>query len=497
MFNIAHAGGPRITSIRALCNATIFRTADITINDWPGDIVLLRRTAEAELPHWHLMQGYYWPKFWDSAPFASNLKYASEGFQGDPLLEPTIPDVLADMAAHEQDKPNKRVKVQAIAYKHFFGALHCSDLQFTLERRILTYAPHTAELLKDFEWPDHFRFLQQHRGQVCSAVWKTYCNSWSTSSRYHDGIIRFCIFGCHNATDALDHYIDCPRLWRSVNKHTRGPKGRSTTDRLALSGPAGNNNVSKLAVAFHTYHAVRLGHFSEIVHAHFARDYRSLARLTQEIASAEAIAVDGDEIITPQDGEKANEHNYAEQDQPEHGRRRDSRRRDLGIGERRRRSPPPPPPPAPENDAEINDTSSAQSSRSNEIFPKSQLGSTGGAAAPAEQAGTGSGSTCFAQTPTCTSPGNSPNRFGLSNQNLRRLIPTPSSRIESTSTLLTENSINCNGGGRLITQTSSEVCADRQTDRQAGRQTDTHVYTYMYMYSLTYLYRKRARERES
>ena len=80
------------------------------------------------------MQGYYWPKFWDSQPCASNLKCASEGFQGDPLLEPTIPDVLTDMQAYEDERPNKRVKVQAIAYKHFFGALHGSDLQFNFER---------------------------------------------------------------------------------------------------------------------------------------------------------------------------------------------------------------------------------------------------------------------------------------------------------------------------------------------------------------------------
>ena len=46
---------------------------------------------------------------------------------------------------------------------------------------------------------------------------KTWSNGWATSSRYHEGLVLPCLFGCNSCSDSLEHYLHCTHLlamWR-------------------------------------------------------------------------------------------------------------------------------------------------------------------------------------------------------------------------------------------------------------------------------------------
>ena len=45
-----------------------------------------------------------------------------------------------------------------------------------------------------------------------SQVLKTWCNSWSTSYRYHEGTRLPCLLGCADKPDNQIHYASCPRM---------------------------------------------------------------------------------------------------------------------------------------------------------------------------------------------------------------------------------------------------------------------------------------------
>ena len=54
---------------------------------------------------------------------------------------------------------------------------------------------------------------------------RTLCNSWVTSSRFHEAVLLPCIFGCgclgpllpgNSCKDYLTHYLSCSRLWDVV-----------------------------------------------------------------------------------------------------------------------------------------------------------------------------------------------------------------------------------------------------------------------------------------
>ena len=100
---------------------------------------------------------------------------------------------------------------------------------------------------------------------IRTIVIKTICNSWCTSSRYHEAIQHHCIFGCNAcqpcagspAFDQLCHYLICPRLWSIVAQVSGLPIGSTACARLGVSMEW--IDLRLLALAHHIYHTLKLG----------------------------------------------------------------------------------------------------------------------------------------------------------------------------------------------------------------------------------------------
>ena len=90
--------------------------------------------------------------------------------------------------------------------------------------------------------------------QAVVTIMKTYANAWTTSKRFHAQVIDPCKFGC-DAVDSLTHYIQCERLWVSIDNVIIG-RERNMCERLLLHAPTREAAVA-LQAAFHVYHATR------------------------------------------------------------------------------------------------------------------------------------------------------------------------------------------------------------------------------------------------
>ena len=96
-------------------------------------------------------------------------------------------------------------------------------------------------------------------------VIKSVCNSWVTSSRYHESVLLPCIFGCNSncprpkddhAADDVHHYIRCPALWSvigSVMQTSNPPLPEQRLCLTALADPRG------IVLAHGIYHAIKRG----------------------------------------------------------------------------------------------------------------------------------------------------------------------------------------------------------------------------------------------
>ena len=89
-------------------------------------------------------------------------------------------------------------------------------------------------------------------------VIRTWVNSWSTSTRYHEDPVPPCLFGCVNLPDSLQHYLACAPMNRIVDSHILRYRPTHPLNRLGLHIPS-KEGFLELAATFHAYHAVKLG----------------------------------------------------------------------------------------------------------------------------------------------------------------------------------------------------------------------------------------------
>ena len=102
---------------------------------------------------------------------------------------------------------------------------------------------------------------------VAVKVLKGWTNGWATSKRYsnNDDKILPCIFGCHNYTDDLAHYLQCPHLyaiWKFMLNPDDLPEppnphvSEFPLQRWGLVEPC-VDKFKSIACVFSGYHAVR------------------------------------------------------------------------------------------------------------------------------------------------------------------------------------------------------------------------------------------------
>ena len=107
--------------------------------------------------------------------------------------------------------------------------------------------------------------------------------SWATSDRYHEEVRLPCLFGCE-AKDELAHYLECPILWAFVNSAEKAHPDQwscAPQERACFVHPD-IRSLKCLAVAYRSYHALRLGNKDKVARAVLNFEFDSLHELFLE-----------------------------------------------------------------------------------------------------------------------------------------------------------------------------------------------------------------------
>ena len=256
IFNLHTAGGPRIASGKAMAAAAMMRAATVTVTSWARSKQWLIEQAHEHLPVVLWMKGVYWPAICDSPAFAVSLAAAAGCFPAEGTLQSGA--LNARVLMDKQRRANKKaiVKVQSLATKCIREALYTNTLHGLFAKRLSALLPNNMAELVHVDWNKICSLLRSMRMHSAMCVIKTFTNSWPTTARYHHDTVLQCIFGCGNRCDELEHYLQCPRLWRVVRVHTAGREPSDPLERLALVNP-NTANLTEICIAFTVYHAVR------------------------------------------------------------------------------------------------------------------------------------------------------------------------------------------------------------------------------------------------
>ena len=103
-------------------------------------------------------------------------------------------------------------------------------------------------------------FLCRHfRQHEAMRILKTWVNGWATSHRMHAGTKLFCLFGCQDQLDSMNHYIHCPFWLFLLSKTTLDSKPSPSSCPLTRLGlvDQSEDSLKSVACSFAAYHAVK------------------------------------------------------------------------------------------------------------------------------------------------------------------------------------------------------------------------------------------------
>ena len=166
--------------------------------------------------------------------------------------------------------------------------LHPLGLAKLFEKRLATTFCSLFPTAFTVDWASVFLLLRRGSMHGAMCFLETIANSWTTSTRYHDGVLDYCLFGCRNAPDDLANYIRCVRLWTEIDEATGvevdvDPDG--VRERLLL-GSATAERIRRLTVAYSVYHAMKHGHINMIKRAAASGDFADVLKQTRVAAEA-------------------------------------------------------------------------------------------------------------------------------------------------------------------------------------------------------------------
>ena len=101
-----------------------------------------------------------------------------------------------------------------------------------------------------------FNEMKRLRKHEAMQVLKTWCNSWTTSHRYHKEVLQPCLLGCPGMKDDLSHYVSCPHIWNVARVDFPNLKSDSMFDRLCVEEPC-TESLRVLAGTFPAYHSIK------------------------------------------------------------------------------------------------------------------------------------------------------------------------------------------------------------------------------------------------
>ena len=245
-------GGPKLRCSIAENLAAMYRAAFQTVKEWRFWALEIENAAARSLPLALVLKGEVSPYFWDSRPFACNLREAYEGFPRFRAVNASIGAMFEGTAFTEADIRMKNAGLQRAMYARTLSVLHQPTLTPTLCRRV---ASNYGLVVSPEVVTQTLAFMKTFPLFVSMPLVKTLLGGWTTSVRMHESVLMPCIFGCRGQDDVLSHYVICPRLWRSVRFATSIAPAESWLERLGLT--CDHTAVHNLYVAFTTYHTSR------------------------------------------------------------------------------------------------------------------------------------------------------------------------------------------------------------------------------------------------
>jgi len=143
-------------------------------------------------------------------------------------------------------------------FVNVFSRFECAtDMQYELTAKILkTFdADISYHLTFPGDWYNTLApILRDCKPFVGMCLFKTYIGGWTTSSRMHERVIHGCLFGCSEATDNINHYMQCSPLWQIACQSLDHRDPFVFSERLCLMSP-NPGNAQLLALVFLLYHS--------------------------------------------------------------------------------------------------------------------------------------------------------------------------------------------------------------------------------------------------
>ena len=239
-------GGPNFRSICAASFAALIRTALKTVTSWRSWILQLEEAADMFLPAYSVVRGYLSVPCWDSPPIAVNLREAACGLPHHPTWARGLPEVISKL----------EVPSQKVFYAKLVANRFSNTLNDTFKRRLTSlFQPYELDFQQAILLDRCWATLKKCRVADAVKIIKTWSNGWATSSRYHEGVILPCLFGCKSCTDNLQHYMQCPHLF-ALWTFLAGDISSDPLVRWGLIGPEPNDFL-QIAAVFSGYHAIR------------------------------------------------------------------------------------------------------------------------------------------------------------------------------------------------------------------------------------------------
>ena len=101
-----------------------------------------------------------------------------------------------------------------------------------------------------------------------------------------------CIFGCRNAKDKLDHYLDCHFLWSSIAEVFERMIDRLPAGRANFLHPS-PDKVIIISCAFEVYHALKIGLRETVVTALTCGDFSEVHRVSHKLIADKVLMSQG------------------------------------------------------------------------------------------------------------------------------------------------------------------------------------------------------------
>ena len=162
----------------------------------------------------------------------------------------------------EHDFSGSRLQLQAFLAKRMNARASSYDFLHLVVKRVHMLVGPTSNVLIGEAIESlvsvAFSSLRKIRMHEAFQVIRTWVNSWSTSTRYHEDPVLPCLFGCVNLPDSLQHYLACAPMNRIVDSHILRYRPTHPLNRLRLHIPS-KEGFLEFAATFRAYHAVKLG----------------------------------------------------------------------------------------------------------------------------------------------------------------------------------------------------------------------------------------------